>query len=450
MIKFHHSWLLLLAVLVLQACKPDLDPPAFDSGRANFDRVVSLGGSIMAGYQDGALYREGQENSLPELLVRQLRAAGVEVPFSSPLMLPGSSMGVNPKPWESLLQSRSQLGDRIDCENVASLGPVKDTFGLTSSIAIDQMAAVGEMSYNLGIPGADMAELNNPNLGLDLKPVGAGMYWRRFMGSNRGPMQQAVDLNPSFVVYWPGMQDVFNWASKGGAEAYLPIPVFFRNGLDSMLQALTTNGAKGVLANIPDIGDMPFFTTIPPRGLELDQVLADSLNDIYNLVGGSVGFVNGANGFVVADPATSLGYRQLEADEYITLTVPLDSMRCFYMGVLFKLMPDRYTLISSELMELRNTVDQLNEIIAEMAAKYDFALADTRSFYARLDAGIVQDAVTFDSEFVSGGYFSLDGYSPHPKGAGMLTNVFIEAINAHFDANVPLARLDNLRGVLFP
>jgi hypothetical protein len=451
MIKIQRAGLLLLAVMVLQACKPELDPPAFDAGRANFDRVVSLGGSIMAGSQDGALYREGQENSLPELIVRQIRAAGATVEFASPLLPAGSaSIGTNPKPWESLLQTRSQLGDRTDCEDVVSLGPVKDTLSIADAIAAGLTTMVSDVSYNLALPGAGMDEINSTDLALSPSLAGPASFWRRIQGNNGSPLARAIELNPSFVVFWPGMQDVFNWASTGGALSELVSPADFRLQLDSMLGALTVNGSKGVLATIPDIGDIPFFTTIPARGLELSQALADSLNEIYDLVGASVDFVAGENGFVVGDPDAPRGFRQLEAGEFITLTVPLDSMRCSFMGVLVKLMPDRYTLIGSELLELRTAVVQYNAIIVELAAKYDFALADAQNFYARLDAGIVEDAVTFDTEFVSGGYFSLDGYTPHPKGCGMLANVFIEAINIHFDANVPPVRLDNLRGVLFP
>lgn len=433
---------------LLAACVPQQTPPTPDAGRANFERFVALGGHLMSGYQDGALYLDGQQHAIPELLAIQFRHANGG-PFSTPLMPEGEGLGLNVKPWESLFQTRSLMGNRVDCEGVESIGPVKDTFGLAS--AGNYLDAFPTAVQNLSAPFAGLRDLDNPALGLALGAGGTQPFYNRFASSpgTSTLLQQAVNQDPTFFVMWPGLQDMYDWASNGGTPADLD-PAAFRQKLDSILGALTANGSKGAIANLPDISHMPFFTTIPTRSLTLDQQLADSLNQIYALGGLNVGFVEGDNGFIVADPNEAQGLRQLTDDDYFTLTVPLDSMRCFFMGVLFNLIPDRYSLLADEIAQLRGWIDQMNTAIADLAAQYDLALVDLRSYYQRLDAGIVVDAIDFNTTFVSGGFFSLDGFTVTPRGAGLIANEYISAINAHYDASIPPVRVDFLRGVLFP
>ncbi|MEM0996083.1 MAG: hypothetical protein AAGN35_03340 [Bacteroidota bacterium] len=438
-----------VGILAGTGCTPELDPPVLEPGRADFTRVVALGGSVMSGYQDGALYEEGQRNSLGNLLASRLNF-GQDIAFNAPLIPTGASLGVNPKPWESPYQSRSAMGERVDCEDVVSLGPVKTELSLNDITASGAIAQVSGTQHNFAIPSATLADLTNPTLSSASPNYGPALFYQRFADPSSSPLGAAIAQDPTFVIFNPGLQDIVNWAATGGALSPLPDAAAFRAQLDSMLGALTANGAKGVLGTIPDIGDLPFFTTVSSQSLELDQVLADSLNAIYALGSIDIGFQAGANGFIIEDNAVSPPFRQLSPDEYLTLTVPLDSMRCFLLGVLIQVIPDRYSLIDSELAALRTTVQQMNAAIIDLAANYDFAVADVAGLYADLSQGIVQDGVDFSTEFVSGNYFSLDGLGPTPKGAGMLTNVYVAAINAHFGATVPTVRLDDLRAVLLP
>jgi hypothetical protein len=448
----HHAVRLAGAALIataLVACEPKQDIPVPSPGRADFSRTVVLGGSEMAGYQDGALYREGQEAALGRLIALQLKAAGGS-DFSQHLLPVDGGFGLN-KPWVSVFRKQSHLGDRTDCEGVVSLGPVSDTIAELALAASGAFFPPTGALDDFSVPNAGLSDWTRINLGQFPYVNDADVFASRlnlFPGSSL--LSAAVERAPTFFIAWPGMQDVLNWATQGGYNRTLPTPSDFRTALDSILGQLSAAGAQGVLATLPDIGQLPYFTTIPARALTLSQNKADSLNDIYNLVGANVNFVAGDNGFIVADPGTSAGFRQLEADEYITLNVPLDSMKCYYMGVLFTLMPNRYTLIQTELAQLRSYVTQYNAAIVELAADYDLAVADMAGFYTRLDVGIRFDGVDFTTEFVSGGYFSLDGLFPHPKGAALAANEFIAAINAHYGATVPPVQAHTLRGVLFP
>jgi hypothetical protein len=48
-----------------------------------------------------------------------------------------------------------------------------------------------------------------------------------------------------------------------------------------IVDSLTARGAKGAIANIPDVTSIPYFTTIPWNGVQLTQGKADTLNALY-------------------------------------------------------------------------------------------------------------------------------------------------------------------------
>lgn len=441
----------MLMASVLWGCAAKLEGPAPDPGRADFTRVVAFGGTSMSGMQDGALYKEGQQTSIPALVASKLTEVGSGA-FKQALIPDGLSLGLNPYPWVTPYQSRSHLGDLTDCNGAVSLGPVKDTLNendFAGTTIWDRYAGAVD---DYTVPGTGLWDLDRRDIGDDHLTGGAAVFASRlpFAGSNRSIMEEMVAANPTFVIAWPGMDDVFNWASGGGRYGQLPSVSAFRAKLDSVLTVLHAAGAKGVLATIPDIKNIPFFTTVPPRALELTQGAADSLNGFYALGSINIGFQAGFNGFVVEDSAVSDGIRQMTDDDMMLLSVPLDSMKCFLMGVLFSAIPDRCSLISSELMDMRAKVDGYNQAIVDLAAQYDFAVADMKTYYETLKSGIRFDAVDFTTEFAAGGFFSLDGYGPNPKGAGLIANEFIKAINAQYGSVIPMVQIEGLNGVLFP
>lgn len=439
-----------LLPVFIAGCAADLEGPAPDPGRADFSRIVAFGGTAMSGMQDGALYREGQQQSIPAQISLKLTAAGGHV-LSQALIPDGLSLGLNPYPWESPYQSKSHLGDRTDCNGEVSLGPVKDTLSEADFAGTSIWDRYAGDIHDFTVPGANLWDLDWRDIGDDHQNGGVSVFASRlpFAGANKSILEAMVEQDATFIIGWPGMDEVWNWAGKGGTT-WLPDAATFRSRLDSVLGALTTNGAKGVIATVPDVDDIPFFTTIPPRALTLTQGAADSLNDLYAFGSINLNFQAGENGFVVEDAAVADGIRQMTNEDDILLTVPLDSMKCFKMGILFKMIPDRCSLLASELAFLRATVAGYNDAIRDLADKYDFAVADMEGFYASVAAGIRYEAVDFDSEFAAGGFFSLDGFGPNPKGAGLIANEFIKAINAQYGAVIPFVQIDDLNGVLFP
>jgi hypothetical protein len=445
-------WAVVAALPVLAwGCGATLDAPEPDPGRADFSKTIAVGGTALSGYQDGALYADGQSHSIAALITSKLSAAGGGA-FVQPLIPDGYSLGLHPYPWVVPYQTKSHLGDAVDCNGEVSLGPLKEALTEADLSGTPVWNPFSGAINDFTIPGVGLWDLDRRDIGDDRLLGGPSVFASRlpFAGTNRSILEEAVAADPSFVIMWPGMDEFWNFASKGGSAPAMPSPAAFRQKLDSVLTALTAGGAKGVLATIPSPKYIPFFTTIPPRALELTAGGADSLNDFYAIGSIDLDFQEGENGFVVEDPASTYGIRQLTNDDMILLSVPLDSMKCYYMGVLFTLIPDRCSLLATELNLMRSTVDQYNIAIRELAAEHDFAVAEMESFYKSLDLGMRFDAVDFTTEFAAGGFFSLDGFGPNPKGAGLIANEFIHAINDHYGAMVPLVQIDDLNGVLFP
>lgn len=449
--KFYYGFLALSIVIGFSSCAPSLENPGPNSGRADFSRTIAIGGTMLSGYQDGALYEEGQKNSIAALIARQLTYVGA-AEFKQALLPSNTSLGLNPYPWFSPYQTKSQLGDATDCKGVVSLGPVKNILqevDVTGTGIFDRYN--GELS-DFTVPYAGLWALGDRNLGDDHTDLGASAFAARlpFAGNNKSILEAAIEANPSFTIMWPGMQEMWDWAGKGGTGPAMPSASAFRAKLDSVLTALQANGSKGVMATIPDVEDLPFFTTIPPRALTLDSAQAADLNTIYSNGGYNLNFVEGENGFIVADPGSAEGIRQMQNTDFMLLSLPLDSVKCFSLGVLFRLIPDRCSLIESEAASLRATVASYNAQIKDLAAQHDFAVADMASFFGKIESGIRYNAVDFNAQFATGGFFGLDGFGPNPKGAGLIANEFILAINAHYGANVPTISIETLRGILFP
>jgi hypothetical protein len=443
--------LLFLATGFIFGCKPNLDIPEPSAGDANFTKSIAVGGNYMAGYQDGALFHDGQVRSIPALLARQF--ASVDGGDFHQVLLPDNDgLGWNYKAWESWFVKASHLNYRFDCEGTRSLGPVKDSLSRNSASLLFANN-YSPSNCNFSIPFARTAELFSATLGINPGMNNRNPYYFR-IASNPGTstaMAEAQNSNATFFSAWLGMEDIYEYARRGGEGTTIMPAATFATYLDSVFSSLTANGAKGCIANIPDFRNFPYYTLIPWNGADLTASKADSLSDIYETAGLThIVFHEGANGFVINDANAPAGVRQIHTGEYITLSVPLDSMKCDFLGVLFAVLPDQYVLDSSEVAFIDQSIASYNAVIAQKAQQYGLAFVDANSYFNSVHAGIKWNGVAFTTEFVSGGFYSLDGYHPNQNGYALITNEFIKAINLKFKASIPTLNCVDCNGVLFP
>lgn len=440
------GFLLCLLIILLSSCKPNLDVPAPKAGDADFSKSIAVGDNFLCGYQDGALCKKGQTLSIPALLAGQFSLSGGGN-FIQPLISDDYGLGLNPKPWEGMYQSKKVLGYRTNCEGEAGLYPLSSDISAAS--ASGYLSQVSGAMNNLSAPFLKIADLFDPQTG----SVSGNVFYHRF-ANNPGTSTVLSDVNSShatFFTVWTGMEDIYDYARNGGYNKTILPPAQFEVYLDSLLNALTSSGAKGIIANIPELTSFPFYTLVPYNGAELSAIQADSLNNIYHPAGlTNINFAEGKNAFVIEDSSVSGGYRQMVEGEYITLNVPLDSMRCYFYGLLVQVIHNQYALDSSEVAIISQNIQQYNSIIRQKAVQYNLAFADMNQFFKDVEAGIKWDGADYNAEFISGGFFSLDGFHPNQKGYALIANEFIKAINAKYNSTLPPVNCFDCDGVLFP
>jgi hypothetical protein len=445
---------ILFFTCLLASCKPELTVPTASRGSMDPTRYVAIGNSITSGYADGALTYSGQMNSFPNLLAGQFRLVGGGK-FVQPLM-PSTSVGVGASG-----NAPFKLGYSTDCLGVTSLAPVPvAATGDVNAFNTNVYSSQGGPFNNMGVPGAKAITAVVSGYG---NPAAAGGNFNPFftrMASNpttASILSDAVALTPTFFSLFLGNNDVLVYAMHGGASDFITPPtgtagVGFDGSIQAIVDAMRTNGAKGVIANVPDITSLPFFTTIPWNGLTLRQGQADTLNNFMpNGTGGSLfNFQAGPNAFVIADASVPFIHkRQIKQGEFILLDTPLDSIKCHFLGSLVPI-PDQHVLSFAEIANVETAITAYNQTIQSVATANGLALVDMNGFMNRTNKGIVYNGVAFNTQFVTGGAFSLDGIHLNPIGNALLANEFIKSINATFSSTIPQVDVTKYRGVIFP
>lgn len=436
-----------LAALSWASCKKDAKTKV-SAGDADFSKYVAIGNSLTAGYADNALYYDGQMVSYPYLIAQQLKQVGGGE-FKQPLV-DRSSVGIGSAGNARLVLS--VVNGALTPRPVAANGDI--------SIFTNSVAAQGPFN-NMGVPGAKVTTAVFPGYGNPAN--GAGNYNPFFTRMTTAPasasmLSDAAAQHPTFFTVFLGNNDVLAYATSGGAGSTItPMDgtpgIGFSASYDLVVTTLMSGGAKGALANIPDVTTAPFFTTIPYNGLVLTaQAQADALNNAYApLI--AAGFVEtfkvGANGFIIADATLPSGLRQMKAGELVLLSTPQDSLKAGWGSA--RPIANQYILTAAELGEIRTATVNFNQKIRSVATEKGLAYVDVAGFLQEVKTkGVEVNGRKIGTTFVTGGTFSLDGIHLTPIGNVLLANEFIKAINSRYNAFVPLVDPSAYGGVKFP
>ena len=489
-----------LPATLLFGCEPEFDDIEFNGGSADFSRTVAVGNSLTAGFQSNALRREKQEVSFPAIVAQQLRQVGGGE-FTQPLMDPGVGLG-------SAGNAEFGLAFSTNCVGETSLAPAP----IAAQGQLDQLSpttfvgADGPFN-NVGVPGAKSYHLGADGYGNPTNvPLGtANPFYARFVNPadlDETLIEAALRNNPTFFMLWIGNNDVLGYATSGGngvnqtgnpdpatyGSNDITDPNAFAGVYQQLIGALTANGAKGIVANIPDVTNLPYFKVVPIGTDAVDQASADVLmngvpslsipgyNDYNAALDGAVqisaakglgfsqadadarkiNFTGGQlNPFVVLDPSLAVftdtaytnvnpnlagvqQWRQARPGEFMTLVTPGDSLLCAGWGTA-KPIPARFHLTAAEIDSINTATTAYNNTIKGIAdGNPDIAFVDVASILNQLNnVGLTYDGINFTGEFVSGGAFSMDGVHLSTRGYAIAANEFIDVINSYFNANVP-------------
>ncbi len=449
--RFTQLFLLVPALMVLVQCDPSMTERTPDAGQADFSSYVAIGNSLTAGYSDNALHRDGQLNSFPAIIAGQMQQAGGG-DFFQPLVNPG--VGSN-----AAGQAKLILQVSIGPDGTPSLAP-----GPAAAEGQDIFSRQQEGPFNnMGIPGARSFHLVAPGYG-NLNP-----FFGRIMSSGEATvLGDAMMAGPSFFTLWVGNNDVLGYATNGGtgqgfAEMGDPAQVagnditpqnVFNGAIDGVTATIAASGADGVVINIPDVTNIPFFTTVPWNGLVLTAQQAQQLRAGYAAQGVPEplipDFQQGPNGFIIADADSPIGLRMAQQGELILLSVPQDSLRQAGWGSVTPI-PNQFTLRGSQIAEIQQATQAFNAKLEANAANFGFAFVDVNSTLATAsNQGMVFDGVRLTTQFVQGGIFSLDGVHLTPRGSAVVANQVIEAINESFGSTLSPVNISAYEGVQFP
>lgn len=474
---YNYKWLLLLLAGVITGCSSDddsgttiIEPVEYSSGTADFSHYVAIGNSLTAGYSDGALFLAGQQNSLPNILAQQFELTGGGE-FTQPLIdnnIGGLLLGGNVIQEPRLFFNGS--------------GPQR----LTATPTTEITNTLSGPFNNMGVPGAKSFHLLAPGYG-NVAGVATGQsnpYFVRFASSpSTTVLADAVAQDFTFFSLWIGNNDVLSYATSGGAgvdqtgnfdpATYggndITDPNVFAQVYSTLLDALTANGADGVVANIPNVTSLPYFTTIPHNPVPLDEATAGALNAGYaqyngglqvalanNLIDAEeaeermISFAAGQNPVVIEDEyltdLSALGipsYRMVTDEDLIVLTAStfigsaVEDNPQLINGVSVPL-ADQWVLTVPEQDEVLQATAAYNETIETLADAKGLAFVDVNSILVELaDSEVAFDDYSLNSSLVFGGAFSLDGIHPTARGYAYLANKFIEAINETYSSNLP-------------
>ena len=152
---------------------------------------------------------------------------------------------------------------------------------------------------------------------------------------------------------------------------------------------------------------------------------------------------------MVDSTANDFAVRQLLPGEYLLLSLPLDSVKCHQVGVLYPFR-DEFVLSLQEVNLLRSRITAYNQVITNLSNQYGLALVRTDEFIGSLTDGFVYNGVSMSAKFVSGGAYSLDGIHLNARGNAVLANQFIKAINSRYKARIPAVNATATSAILFP
>jgi len=421
-----------LLLLCLGACsyefpQPDNSPPS--SGSADFSRYVAVGNSLTAGFADGALYESGQQYSYPALLAAQMQTA-----FNIPIL-----------PGDAGFGGVDDLGN-FEGRNEMYLGENGLGFRSVPGVAPSPYAGDRSQLNNFGVPGLKVGDLFATDLAT------RSPFYARFAGTGPTLLDEIKNRQPTFFTFWVGNNDVLFHAAAGAeGDPFTPVSEFQTNYTAAMDQMLA-NGAKGAVANIPDVTALPYFSFITSQITLIDipasfLPLLPTLNGLVAQYG--VTYAPTGNCFII-----ELGdgtYRMMNPDEdFLLLSTPLDSLLLSFdentplndilskWGVT-KPIPSQYILDSAEVAAVRQATAAYNAHIASVVQQYPdrLVLVDMNAkFNTIANEGISYNGKLYTVDFPLGGLFSIDGIHPTKRGAGFLANEFIAAINGKFGSTI--------------
>ena len=370
---------------------------------ANLSRLVIVGDSLSAGVQNFSLLDSQQPHGYSSVIAQQ---AGI--PLFLPLVpepgAPNVLELVSPGPPPVIAQKEGHLPP-IPRDN-----PFIQPFNLSvPGITVAQALTMRPSLTQTADPVQGWATivLGFPSLFLNLKPT---------------QIELAKSLFPTTVIEWLGNNDALVPALLGQLPALTPIDSFSAS-YSQVLDELAKTHATLITANIPDVTEIPFFTSA--------QRIADHAGIPIEVVTSTLGI--GAGDYV---RITAQGF----IDKIFTGAMPGPLPHdCPSPLTALTSSPVPCVLTAADAVTIRTDISCYNDVIAAQSAAHGALLIDAHALVDRIYANGYQiNNQQLTTDFL-GGLFSLDGIHPTNTGYGIIANLFIDTMNQSLGTRIPEA-----------
>ncbi len=374
--KLRFKWLLLAIPLILFCVTPSQVQARGFFKKADFSRVVFIGDSLIAGFQNGGLGNQGQLAGSGALIAKQ---AGFDITL--PLI---SEPGIPPK------------------FQLINVDPLTIERAMDPGIRLNVL----EQATNLAVPGHTVNDaLNRRPTAEDIITSVVLGFPGIFSGVVRSQIEWAEALLPTFAFVWIGNNDVLAFATSGGTEPFTPIDQFELD-YQELLDRLESTGADLIMANIPDVTDIAFFLSAEEVAAQTGQPLS--------VIGPILGIEGG-------DRVTIEGVALVE--QILT-------------GQMLPPLPDDVVLDAAEAGISRQSVIDVNRIISREAYRRNIPLVNINFLFKLLQIfGVPFEGKQLNTKFL-GGLFSLDGVHPTNTGYAIVANHFIRTLNFRYRTRI--------------
>ncbi len=275
---------------------------------------------------------------------------------------------------------------------------------------------------NLSVPGTEVGEVlrtvsdNGGSHDLVLRGLGT-------------QLQQALVQSPTFVTVWVGGNDALEAVLSGvviEGQTLTPLAEFEAD-YGTLIGVLAESGAQLAIGTLPTrVAAAPFASAIPPA-------LADPASGELIRIGGQLVPLIGPDGPLGPGDFVLLTASPLLAQG---IGIPVAA------GGSGQPLPDNVVLSAAEVAAIEERARQYNDVIRAAASLTGAALFDIEALIERaFTTGIEVGGIPYTTEFLTGGFFSYDGFHLTPIGYAMFANEVIAAINRTYDGRIPQVNL---------
>ena len=371
-------------------------------------RLLSVGGSLSAGFRDGGLYREGQLTAFPNLVARQM---GVK--FNQPLFDVSDGNGSG---YKTLLGIQPIASFKMVTNNLGYVDSKAEKLKKFTGSNLDNYAFPG-MNYSLGYLGVN-------------EKIRQKFSDRIFNNTQKEIIfnsQVIVNQSCDFFIVEAGLDDAVEYVSVGnGVGVFNSTNPFGGTGISNIIKTFADKKSKGIAINVPDVLDLPYFS----------QITAEKIKKLTGVV-----IRVKDNGSAQVDIA---GYRDF--NPITDKLIPTPTVQKLMSGEIKGLV----RLEDSEVLSKESGNDEWIDAsptvyndykISHFAKANNIPVVDLYSIYKKIIAGAytTHDGVKVDANWAKGNFFSTDGIYPTAFGQAVIANEVIKTMNQHYKLAIPFA-----------